>query len=425
MLFAGRTSKKRNRGDGSVMNSGKISFEDGNLVIPDQPILPFIEGDGIGPDIWRAASQVIDRAVALCWAGKRRIRWKEVMAGEKAQNRMGKWLPPETIEAFREYRIGMKGPLTTPVGAGIRSLNVALRQRLDLYACVRPVRYFNGVPSPVKEPYKVDIVVFRENTEDVYAGLELENGRRETERLLDFLSREYGWKIRPDSGIGLKPISKTASQRLIRAALDYALAYDRRSVTLVHKGNIQKFTEGAFRRWGYELARESYADQTVTWEQCNGNPPEGKIMIKDTIADIFFQQALTRPDEFDVVATTNLNGDYISDALAAQVGGVGMAPGANINYDKGFAIFEATHGTAPKYAGLDKVNPTSLILSGAMMLDHMGWSEAARRIEKGVENTIASKRLTYDLARLTEGSEEVSCSTFAQLICRNMEETSS
>jgi isocitrate dehydrogenase len=307
------------------------------------------------------------------------------------------------------------------VGKGIRSLNVALRQRLDLYACLRPVRYFSGVPSPVREPHKVDMVVFRENTEDVYAGLELEAGREETHHLMGHLSKESGWKIRGDSGIGIKPISRSASQRLIKAAIDFALAHHRRSVTLVHKGNIQKFTEGAFRNWGYQLAKEDYPKQTVTWDEVEGKLPEDKILIKDTIADIFFQQALTRPEDFDVIATMNLNGDYISDALAAQVGGVGMAPGGNINYRGGYAIFEATHGTAPKYAGLDKVNPTSLILSGAMMLDYMGWSQAARLIEKGLEKTFTSKKVTYDLARLMEGAEEVSCSHFARLVCENME----
>ncbi|MGD9322083.1 MAG: NADP-dependent isocitrate dehydrogenase, partial [Desulfobacteraceae bacterium] len=342
-------------------------------------------------------------------------------AGQKAHYQTGEWLPQDTIEAFKEYRVGIKGPLTTPVGEGIRSLNVALRQRLDLYACVRPVRYFPGVPSPVREPHKVDMVVFRENTEDVYAGLELEAGTQETRQLVDHLSKAYGWTIRDDSGIGIKPISKSGSQRLIKAAIDFALTHHRKSVTLVHKGNIQKFTEGAFRNWGYQLAKEDYSEKTVTWEEIEDKPPADRILIKDTIADIFFQQALTRPEEFDVIATMNLNGDYISDALAAQVGGVGMAPGANINYQTGYALFEATHGTAPKYAGLDKVNPSSLILSGAMMLDHMGWPEAARLIERGLERTFASKKVTYDLARLMKGAEEVSCSHFGELICKNME----
>jgi isocitrate dehydrogenase len=400
----------------------KITFVDGKIVVPDRPIIPYIEGDGTGPDIRRAAVQVFDRAVELCWKGKRRIAWKEVLAGEKAFNQTGEWLPRETIEAFREYRVGIKGPLTTPVGEGFRSLNVALRMILDLYACVRPVQHFPGVPSPVKEPQKVDMVVFRENTEDVYAGLELEEGKEETRDFLDYLWRTYGWKIRPDSGIGIKPISRSGSRRLIRAAIEYALFHGRRSVTLVHKGNIQKFTEGAFRKWGYELAAEAYAGRVVTWEEAGGRPQGGKVLIKDTIADIFFQQTLTRPEDFDVIATMNLNGDYISDALAAQVGGIGMAPGGNINYESGYALFEATHGTAPKYANLDKVNPGSLILSGVMMFEHMGWAEAGNRIVSGLERTFASRKVTYDLARLMEGAEEVSCSRFAELVCKNMEE---
>jgi isocitrate dehydrogenase len=405
----------------TVTSGEKITFTDGRLVVPNRPIIPYIEGDGIGPDIWRAAVRVFDRAVQLCWPGERQIIWKEVLAGQKAHDETGEWLPQDTIEAFKQYRVGIKGPLTTPVGEGIRSLNVALRQMLDLYACVRPVRYFPGVPSPVREPHKVDMVVFRENTEDVYAGLELEADKQETRQLMDHLSKAYGWTIRDDSGIGIKPISKSRSQRLIKAAIDFALAHNRKSVTLVHKGNIQKFTEGAFRNWGYQLAKEGYPKQTVSWEEVEGKPPEDRILIKDTIADIFFQQALTRPEDFDVIATMNLNGDYISDALAAQVGGVGMAPGGNINYQSGYALFEATHGTAPKYAGLDKVNPSSLILSGAMMLGHMGWSQAARLIENALEKTFASKRVTYDLARLMKGAEEVSCSQFATLVCENME----
>ena len=399
----------------------KITFADGRLVVPNRPVIPYIEGDGIGPDIWKAAVRVFDRAVESCWPGERQIIWKEVLAGEKAHDETGEWLPQDTVEAFKQYRVGIKGPLTTPVGEGIRSLNVALRQILDLYACVRPVRYFPGVPSPVREPHKVDMVVFRENTEDVYAGLELEADKQETRQLMDHLSKAYGWPIRHNSGIGIKPISKSGSQRLIKAAIDFALACNRKSVTLVHKGNIQKFTEGAFRNWGYQLAKEDYPDQTRTWEEIEGKPPEGLLLIKDTIADIFFQQALTRPEDFDVIATMNLNGDYISDALAAQVGGVGMAPGGNINYQSGYALFEATHGTAPKYAGLDKVNPSSLILSGAMMLDHMGWSQAVRLIENALEKTFVSKKVTYDLARLMEGAEEVSCSQFGRLICENME----
>jgi isocitrate dehydrogenase len=399
----------------------KITFIHGNLVVPDRPIVPYIEGDGTGPDIRRAAVQVFDRAVDLCWKGKRGIAWKEVLAGEKAFNETGEWLPRETIEAFHEYRVGIKGPLTTPVGEGFRSLNVALRMELDLYACVRPIRYFPGVPSPVREPQKVDMVIFRENTEDVYAGLELEEGKKETKNLIDYLAEKYGWKIRPDSGIGIKPISRSGSRRLIRAAVEYALSHGRRSVTLVHKGNIQKFTEGAFRKWGYELAAEVYKGRVVTWEQAGGHAPEDKVLIKDSIADIFFQQTLTRPESFDVIATMNLNGDYISDAIAAQVGGIGMAPGGNINYERGYAVFEATHGTAPKYANLDKVNPGSLILSGVMMFEHMGWPEAGDRIVAGLEKTFASKKVTYDLARLMEGAEEVSCSRFARLVCENME----
>jgi len=402
----------------------KITFSHGKLVVPDYPIIPYIEGDGTGPDIWRAAVRVLDWAVDLCWSEKRKIVWKEVLAGEKAFRQTGDWLPRETVEAFQEHRVGIKGPLTTPVGEGIRSLNVALRMILDLYACVRPIRHFPGVPSPVKEPHKVDMVVFRENTEDVYVGFELESGRQETKNLLEHLLKEYGWRIRPDSGIGIKPISRSGSRRLIQAAIDHALYRKRKSVTLVHKGNIQKFTEGAFRKWGYELAREAYRDQLVSWEECNGNPPPGKILIKDAIADIFFQQTLLRPEEFDVIATMNLNGDYLSDALAAQVGGIGMAPGGNINYESGYALFEATHGTAPKYAGLDKVNPSSVILSGAMMLEYLGWREAAVRIEKGLEKTFASRMVTYDLARLMERSEEVSCSRFADLVCANMEKVS-
>jgi isocitrate dehydrogenase len=397
-----------------------ISFANGRLTVPDRPVIPFIEGDGTGPDIWRAAKGVIDHAVKVSWAGRRRIEWKEVLAGEKAHRQTGTWLPEETLGDFRACRVGLKGPLSTPVGKGIRSLNVALRQRLDLYACVRPVRHFPGVPSPVKAPHKVDMVVFRENTEDVYAGLELEEGKPETLQLIEHLKARYGWEIRADSGLGLKPISRTGSRRLVKAAIDYAIKRHRTSVTLVHKGNIQKYTEGAFRSWGYEIARAQFPEKTIAWDECGGKAPEGKILIKDVIADAFLQQALTRPDEFDVIATTNLNGDYISDALAAQVGGVGMAPGGNINYEAGYAIFEATHGTAPKYAGLDKVNPASLILSGALMLDHMGWTEAAERIERGLERTFASKKVTYDLARLMEGSEEVSCSAFAQLVRENM-----
>jgi isocitrate dehydrogenase len=403
------------------VEQGKITFEENRLQVPDNPIIPFIIGDGIGPDIWRAAVQVIDRSVELCWQGKRRILWKEVYAGKKAFDRTGEWLPEDTIASFREYRMGIKGPLTTPVGEGFRSLNVTLRQVLDLYACVRPVRHFQGVPAPVTEPEKVDMVVFRENTEDVYAGLELRSGEKETIDLIESFRKEYGWVIRPDSGIGIKPISRTASRRLVRAAIDFAIDNNRRSVTLVHKGNIQKYTEGAFRQWGFDLAREDYRDKIVDWKDAEEKVPEQKILIKDAIADIFFQQALTRPEDFDVIATMNLNGDYISDALAAQVGGIGMAPGGNINYERGYAIFEATHGTAPKYQGLDKVNPSSLILSGAMMLDHMGWAMAARKIEEGLERTFVSKQVTYDLGRLMTGAKVVSCSRFGEIVCTNME----
>lgn len=403
-----------------MVSENKISFVDGRLVIPDVPIIPYIEGDGIGPDIWIAARQVLENAVKLCWGQERKIIWREVLAGEKAFKETGEWLPEETLDAFKEYRVGIKGPLTTPVGGGIRSLNVALRQELDLYACIRPVRYFTGVPSPVKEPQKVNMVVFRENTEDVYAGMELESGTKEAESLIEHLSKSYGWKIRPDSGVGLKPISKSGSDRLIKAAIEFAIRNGRKSITLVHKGNIQKFTEGAFRSWGYELAKSGYSKELIKWEDLKGDLPKGKILIKDAIADIFFQQALTRPDDFDVIATMNLNGDYISDALAAQVGGIGMAPGSNINFERGYAVFEATHGTAPKYAGLDKVNPSSLILSGAMMLEHMGWTEASLLIEKGLEKTFASKKVTYDLARLMDGAEEVSCSRFGELVIENM-----
>ncbi len=398
----------------------KIKMVDGSLQVPENPIIPFIEGDGTGPDIWKASSYVLDKAVEKAYGGKRKIEWKEVLAGEKAFKATGSWLPDETIEVFKEYLLGIKGPLTTPVGGGIRSLNVALRQILDLYVCLRPVRYFQGVPSPVKNPEKCDMVIFRENTEDVYSGKELEMGSEKVAKLLAFLKSEYGWDIRPDSGIGIKPISKSGSERLIRAAVEYAIANNRKSVTLVHKGNIQKFTEGAFRAWGYQLAKREYAGKVVSWEECGGNPGPGQILMKDAIADIFFQQALTRADEFDVVATMNLNGDYISDALAAQVGGIGIAPGANINYLSGHAIFEATHGTAPKYANLDKVNPSSVILSGEMMLRYMGWTEAADLVVNGIEKAIAKKTVTYDFARLMDGAQTVSCSQFGREIVNNM-----
>jgi isocitrate dehydrogenase len=391
----------------------RIALVEGQLRVPDEPIIPFIEGDGTGIDIWPAAQMVFDAAAAK--HGKR-IEWKEVLAGQKAFDAVGTWLPDETVEAFREHLIGIKGPLTTPVGGGIRSLNVALRQILDLYVCLRPVRWFQGVPSPVKQPEKVDMVIFRENTEDVYAGKELQEGTPEVKRLIDFLRDEYGWEIRPDSGIGIKPISETGSKRLVRAAIEYAVRRKRSSVTLVHKGNIQKFTEGAFRNWGYELVREEFSDVAVGWDDCGGDPGD-KILVKDNIADITLQQVLTRPDDFDVIATTNLNGDYLSDALAAQVGGIGIAPGGNINYVTGHGVFEATHGTAPKYAGQDKVNPGSVILSGVMMFEHLGWQNAADGIVHALEATIAEKIVTYDFARLMEGATEVKTSEFAAAIC--------
>ena len=391
---------------------------DGKLRVPDQPVIPFIEGDGTGVDIWPAAKAVIDAAVQKNGKG-RRIAWKEVLAGEKAFNATGDWLPKETLDTFREYLIGIKGPLTTPIGGGFRSLNVALRQLLDLYVCLRPVRWFEGVPSPVKRPELVDMVIFRENTEDIYAGLELEEGTPEAKQLIDFLHQNYGWDIRPDSGVGIKPVSVTASKRLVRAALQYAVDRGRSSVTLVHKGNIQKFTEGAFRKWGYEVARDEFADVAVSWDDCGGKPGE-KILVKDNIADITLQQVLTRPEDFDVIATTNLNGDYLSDAIAAQVGGIGIAPGANINYVTGHGIFEATHGTAPKYAGQDKVNPGSVLLSGVLMLEHIGWQDVADDIVKAMEATIADKVVTYDFARQMEGAKEVKTSEFAAAIIERL-----
>jgi isocitrate dehydrogenase len=391
----------------------KISMAgDGTLHVPDEPIIPFIEGDGTGVDIWPAAQLVLDAAAKK--HGKS-ISWKEVLAGQKAFDQTGSWLPDETVTTFREYLIGIKGPLTTPVGGGIRSLNVALRQILDLYVCLRPVRWFQGVPSPVKHPEKVDMVIFRENTEDIYAGLEVQEGTPEAKRLIELLHDEFGWDIRADSGIGVKPISITGSKRLIRAAINYAVQRNRKSVTMVHKGNIQKFTEGAFRTWGYELVREEFSDVAVSWEDSGGKPGD-KILVQDNIADITLQQVLTRPDEFDVIATTNLNGDYLSDALAAQVGGIGIAPGANINYVSGHGIFEATHGTAPKYAGQDKVNPGSLLLSGVLMFEHLGWQDAADDIVRALEATIADRVVTYDFARQMEGATEVKTSEFASAI---------
>jgi isocitrate dehydrogenase len=385
---------------------------DGTLNVPDNPILPFIEGDGTGVDIWPAAKLVLDAAAKK---HGRTIEWLEVLAGEKAFNETGDWLPEDTILKFREYLIGIKGPLTTPIGGGFRSLNVALRQILDLYVCLRPVRWFQGVPSPVKHPEKVDMVIFRENTEDIYAGLEVEAMTPDAKKLRELLKDAFGWDIREDSGIGIKPISKFGSQRLQRAAIQYAVERNRKSVTWVHKGNIMKFTEGAFQKWGYELVREEFSDVAVGWDDCDGKPGD-KILVKDAIADITLQQVLTRPDEFDVIATMNLNGDYLSDALAAQVGGIGIAPGANINYVTGHGVFEATHGTAPKYAGQDKVNPGSVLLSGVLMFEHLGWFDAANDIVRALEQTIADKIVTYDFARLMEGATEVKCSEFASAI---------
>ena len=388
----------------------------GALQVPDEPTIPFIEGDGTGVDIWPAAKLVLDKAAEK--HGKR-IDWKEVLAGQKAFDQTGDWLPQETVDTFQEYLIGIKGPLTTPVGGGIRSLNVALRQLLDLYVCLRPVRWFTGVPSPVKRPELVDMVIFRENTEDIYAGLEVEEGTPEAKKLIELLHEAYGWEIRPDSGVGIKPISETGSKRLVRAAIQYAVDKGRKSVTLVHKGNIQKFTEGAFMQWGYELVREEFSDVAVGWDDCGGKPGD-KILVKDAIADITLQQVLTRPDDFDVIATTNLNGDYLSDALAAQVGGIGIAPGGNINYVTGHGIFEATHGTAPKYAGQDKVNPGSVLLSGVLMFEHLGWQAAADDIVRALEATIGDKIVTYDFARLMEGAKEVKTSEFATAIVERL-----
>ncbi len=399
--------------------ASSITMGPEGLMVPDDPIIPFIEGDGTGPDIWAASVRVFEAAVKKAYGDSRKIEWSEVLAGEKAHNETGSWLPEETVDAFSRQLIGIKGPLTTPVGGGIRSLNVALRQILDLYACVRPIRWFEGVPSPVKEPGLVDMIIFRENTEDVYAGLELEQGSDETVRLIGFLESEYGWKIRHDSGIGIKPVSVTGSKRLIRAAISHALANDRRSVTLVHKGNIMKYTEGAFRLWGYELVREEFSDVAVSWEDCGGEPGD-KLLVQDVIADAMLQQVLTRPANYEVIATTNLNGDYLSDALAAQVGGIGIAPGGNINYVTGHAVFEATHGTAPKYAGLDKVNPGSVILSGEMMFRYMGWVEAADAIVTGLQGAIAARTVTYDFARLTTGATEVKTSEFGDAIIAHM-----
>ncbi len=404
---------------------------DGKLRVPDNPILLFIEGDGTGPDLWAASVRVFDAAVAKAYGGKKKIEWLEVFAGEKCNTVYGPntWLHDDTLAAFREYLVGIKGPLTTPIGGGFRSINVALRQMLDLYVCQRPVKWYQGVPSPVKKPHLIDMVIFRENTEDIYSGIEWEKGTPEVAKVIEFLQKEMGvTKIRfpQTSGIGVKPISEEGTYRLVRAAIEFALEHKRRNLTIVHKGNIMKFTEGGFRKWGYEVAKAEFPDQTMAWDDCGGNAPAGKLLVKDAIADNFLQQILTRPAEYDVVATTNLNGDYISDALAAQVGGLGIAPGANINYATGHACFEATHGTAPKYAGQDKVNPGSVILSGVMMLDYLGWTEAARLIEQGLEKAIATGTVTYDLARLMreEGRtdvREVKCSEFGSEIIKAMQ----
>lgn len=421
------------------MNGEKIILKDGKMIVPDQPIIPFIEGDGTGPDIWNASVIVFDAAVQKAYSGKRRIFWKEVLAGEKAFKHTQEWLPKETLDTIREYLVAIKGPLTTPVGEGIRSLNVALRQILDLYVCLRPVRYFQGVPSPVKHPETTDMVIFRENTEDIYAGIEWMQGTAEVKKVIEFLIGEMGvTKIRfpESSSIGIKPVSKEGTERLVRAAIKFALIHKKPSVTIVHKGNIMKYTEGQFKKWGYELAEREFGDQVFTWAAYDRIKAEkgevaaetaqkiaisdGKIIIKDVIADAFLQQILTRPADYSVIATLNLNGDYISDALAAIVGGIGIAPGANINYETGHAIFEATHGTAPKYAGKDMVNPGSVILSGAMMLEYIGWNEAANLIVKGLQGAILKKRVTYDFERLMEGSTKLKCSEFGNEIILNM-----
>lgn len=427
--------------ENSSTQGSKITISNGKLNVPDDPIIPFIEGDGIGPDVWAATERVLDAAVEKYYGGKRKIHWREVLAGEKANQQTGSWLPDATLDACREYLVAIKGPLTTPIGGGIRSLNVALRQILDLYVCLRPVRWYNGVPSPVKNPQKVDMVIFRENTEDIYAGIEFEAGSDENKRLLSILEEgfpNYFQKIRfPEtSGIGIKPVSQQGTERLVRAAIRYAIDNERKSLTFVHKGNIMKFTEGAFRNWGYRLAESEFSDSTYTWDQWEQTKADkgaeeankeqdaalasGKVLVKDAIADIALQQVLTRPDEFDVIATMNLNGDYLSDALAAQVGGIGIAPGGNINYDTGHAIFEATHGTAPKYAGQDKVNPGSLILSGEMMLRYLGWTEAADAIIAAMDKTIGEKTVTYDFARLMENATEIKCSEFGDALIANL-----
>ncbi|MEM1245055.1 MAG: isocitrate dehydrogenase (NADP(+)) [Acidobacteriota bacterium] len=401
----------------------EIGWDGSDVVIPDHPIVPFIEGDGIGPDIWAASQRVLDAAVEKSYGGSRKIAWVEILAGEKAYEQTGEWLPKQTPEAIQHYRCAIKGPLTTPVGGGIRSLNVALRQILDLYACVRPVRYFEGVPSPVKEPEKVNMVLFRENTEDVYAGHEWESGSSEAKKLIEYLAKEFGSKIREDSGVGIKPVSVTGSKRLVKKAVQYAIAQGRKSVTLVHKGNIMKFTEGSFKEWGYELAAEEFGDATISeddmWDNHGGQQPDDKILVKDRISDAMFQQVLLRPDEYDVIATTNLNGDYLSDALAAQVGGLGLAPGSNEG--DGVALFEATHGTAPTYAGQDKVNPTSVILSCVMMLNWLGWTEAGTSIENAISRSISQKQVTYDLERQMEGATLLKTSEFGDAIISNLD----
>ncbi|MCD5323831.1 MULTISPECIES: NADP-dependent isocitrate dehydrogenase [Pontibacillus] len=418
----------------------KITVENGEMNVPNNAIIPYIEGDGIGPDIWAAASKVIEAAVQKAYGDTKSIEWKEVYAGQKAYDKTGEWLPKETLDTIRDYKIAIKGPLTTPIGGGIRSLNVALRQELDLFTCLRPVRWFEGVPSPVKRPQDTDMAIFRENTEDIYAGIEWQKGTPEAKKVIDFLQNEMGVhniRFPETSGIGVKPISEEGTKRLVRSAIEYALREGRRNVTLVHKGNIMKFTEGAFKAWGYEVAEQEFGDKVFTWRQYDeivekegkeaankaqdAAEAEGKMIVKDAIADIFLQQILTRPKEFDVVATMNLNGDYVSDALAAQVGGIGIAPGANINFETGHAIFEATHGTAPKYAGMDKVNPSSVILSGVLMLEHLEWREAADLITKAMDKTIGNKTVTYDFARMMDGATEVKCSEFGDALIKNMD----
>ena len=403
-------------------NGHKITFDDGQLNVPDQPIIPFIEGDGIGPDIWAASVRVFDAAVEKSYDGQKRIIWKEILAGEKANEETGEWLPQDSVDAISDYLVAIKGPLTTPVGGGIRSLNVSLRQLLDLYACVRPVKWIRGVPSPVKSPEKLDIVIFRENTEDVYAGIEWKGGSEEADRIREFINSNFNKSIRENSGIGIKPISPFGTKRLVRKAVDYAIAHNRGTVTLMHKGNIMKFTEGSFRDWGYDLAAEEFGDSVISeealWEKYDGQVPEGRLVMRDRIADSMFQQILLRSDEYEVIATPNLNGDYISDAAAAQVGGLGMAPGANMG--DSVSMFEATHGTAPKYADQDKVNPSSVILSGVMMLEHLGWQEAADSIVRSMGVTIQQKKVTYDLARQMDGATEAATSAYADTIISNI-----